>query len=141
VSRAAATRLFRALTLGGILGLLALILLQTLWWSPPERLPRSLVLAVLTLPLLPPLRGLLHGRPRTHIATGLLTLPYFLIGSWLAVTPELRGYGLLMAGLSLLLFTGCLGYARLALRSGPAATDADGPTGGISPGDGGRRVR
>ncbi|MBK1692724.1 DUF2069 domain-containing protein [Ectothiorhodospira mobilis] len=141
MTRSGSMRLFRVLTLGGILGLLALILLQTLWLSPPERLPRSLVLAVLALPLLPPLRGLLHGRPRTHIATGLLTLPYFLLGAWLAVSPALQGYGLLMAGLSLLLFTGCLGYARLALHTGQPATDAEGPTGGISPGDGGRRAR
>ncbi|MFP4160578.1 MAG: DUF2069 domain-containing protein, partial [Ectothiorhodospira sp.] len=53
--------LFRLLTLGGLFGLLLLILMETLWISPPERLPRALVLAVLALPLLLPLRGLLHG--------------------------------------------------------------------------------
>ena len=127
------------LTLGGILGLLALILLQTLWLSPPEHLPRSLVLAVLTLPLLPPLRGLLHGRVRTHIATGLLTLPYFLLGSWLVITPEWRTYGLLMGSFALLLFVGSLGYARLALGTGKPATDA--PPVGITPGDDARRER
>ncbi|MFP4080499.1 MAG: DUF2069 domain-containing protein [Ectothiorhodospira sp.] len=133
--------LFRLLTLGGLFGLLLLILMETLWISPPERLPRALVLAVLALPLLLPLRGLLHGRPRTHLATSLLVLPYFLIGSWLAATPELLPYGLLMTGLSLTLFTGCLGYARLRLRE-TAPSGAQGGAGGdLSPGGGARRAR
>jgi uncharacterized membrane protein len=102
----------RWLTLGGYFGLFFLILAWTVVIDPPERLPHSLVLVVLLLPLLAPLRGLLHGRPRTHAWTSLLALPYVAIGITLAAAPAERVYGLTMLALALVLFTGCLLFVR-----------------------------
>jgi uncharacterized membrane protein len=102
----------RWLTLGGYFGLFLLILAWTVLIAPPERLPRSLVLVVLLLPLLAPLRGLLHGRPRTHAWASLLALPYVVVGIVLAAAPEERVYGLAMLALALVLFSGCLLFVR-----------------------------
>jgi uncharacterized membrane protein len=102
----------RWLTLGGYFGLFFLILAWTAVIDPPERLPRALVLMVLLLPLLAPLRGLLHGRSRTHAWTSLLALPYVAIGITLAAAPAERVYGLTMLALALVLFSGCLLFVR-----------------------------
>jgi len=102
----------RWLTLGGYFGLFFLILVWTSLVDPPQHLPRSLVLLALLLPLLAPLRGLLHGRQRTHAWTSLLALLYVAIGITLAAAAEDRVYGLSMLGLALVLFSGCLLYVR-----------------------------
>jgi len=102
----------RWLTLGGYFGLFFLILTWTSLIDPPQHLPRSLVLLALLLPLLAPLRGLLHGRQRTHAWTSLLSLLYVVIGITLAAVAEDRVYGLSMLGFALVLFSGCLLYVR-----------------------------
>ncbi|MFO8005734.1 DUF2069 domain-containing protein [Thioalkalivibrio sp.] len=106
------------MTLVGYFGLFFLILIWTSLIDPPHHLPRSLVLLALLLPLLVPLRGLLHGRPRTHAWTSLLALLYVAIGITLAAVAEDRFYGLSMLGLALLLFSGCLLSVR-ACTGGP----------------------
>ncbi|MBK1674362.1 hypothetical protein CKO35_13865 [Ectothiorhodospira shaposhnikovii] len=103
---------YNRLSLAGLLGLFGLIFVWTLWIAPPEQFPRAILLALLLGPLLLPLRGLLHARPRTHIWTSLLSLPYVLIGCSLAAAGEQRLYGVLMVLLSLALFTGCVGFAQ-----------------------------
>ena len=105
-------RNYRMLTLGGFFGLLALIVIATTWASPPEDFPRSLLLLLLGGPLLIPLRGLLYGRPQTHVWSSLLALPYVVIGVGMATTGGHQAYGLLMLVLSLVFFAGCLGYAK-----------------------------
>jgi uncharacterized membrane protein len=69
-----------ALALGGWLALLALVVYWDSWWHPSAYFPRSLVLVVAAFPMLIPLRGLLHGRPRAHLWASLLVMPYFVHG-------------------------------------------------------------
>lgn len=118
-------RLGRALTLGGYFGLLGLVLAWFVWIAPPERLPRVLPLAALALPLLFPLRGLLHGRRYTHQWTSFLALPYFAIGvdAWFNPAPGRAWLGAAMTLCALALFAGTVIYARYT-PSAPSPTSA-----------------
>lgn len=107
-----AARVGRWTALIGFFGLFFVILAFTAVIAPPERLPRSLVLALLLGPLLFPLRGLLHGRRYTHAWTSLLALFYIALGITLAVGPAERLYGLSMLFSAGLLFAGALLYIR-----------------------------
>lgn len=66
--------------LSGFLGLLLLLTLRTVWLSPPDYWPRSLVLVLLVGPLLFPLRGMIHGRVGTHLWGAILAMAYFVVG-------------------------------------------------------------
>ncbi|MDD3516758.1 MAG: DUF2069 domain-containing protein [Chromatiales bacterium] len=102
----------RIVALAGYFFLFTLLLTWTAFIDPPQVLPRSLVLIVLLVPLLLPLRGLLHGRTRAHMWTSLLALVYFSLGvSNLAVAGD-RVYGALQVAASLMLFVGSLLYVR-----------------------------
>lgn len=104
----------RWLTLGGYFGLLALILNWFTWLAPPVQVPRSMILAALALPLLLPLRGILHARRYTHQWTGFLSLGYFMIGVdvWYNQAGIAATLGAAMVGFSLLLLIGSSMYAR-----------------------------
>lgn len=71
----------RALQAGAVASLLALIALSLAWelWLAPLR-PGGSWLSLKALPLLAPLRGLLHGRRYTFQWTPLLALAYFTEG-------------------------------------------------------------
>jgi uncharacterized membrane protein len=113
--------LARWTTLGAYFSLLTLVIAWHAWLSPPGRIPTALVLATLTLPLLAPLRGLLHGRAYTHAWTSFIALLYFVLGvAHAAVAPE-RLYGTSLIVVSLTLFFGCLVYARLSSRQNDSA--------------------
>jgi len=73
-------RIGRIMTLVGYFGLLALIVNWFTWLAPPVNVPRSLVLAALAIPLLFPLRGIIHARRYTHQWVGFLSMLYFAIG-------------------------------------------------------------
>lgn len=110
------------LTLVGYFSLLGLLLNWHTWIAPPTRAPISVVLLVLAVPLLAPLRGLLHGRPFTHAWTSFLALPYFAVGVdavAAGVTPAWLGWCTVAA--SVVLFAGAIGYARLRSRELRAA--------------------
>ncbi len=101
---------WRWLTLFGYFGLLVVLSVHLL--HPHfETGARSLLLLIVIGPLLTVLRGLVHGRPGSHIAASLLALVYFAGG-----VAVMAGGGLLPGGLetafSLLLFGAALGYAR-----------------------------
>ncbi len=104
----------RKLTLIGYFGLLVLILNWFTWLSPPERVPRSIVLAALTIPLLFPLRGIIHSRRYTHQWIGFLSMLYFIIGVdvWYNHQALEKYLGASMVILSLLLMVGSSMYAR-----------------------------
>ena len=105
-------KIARLSTLIGYFGLLGILLTWNAWIAPSEHFPRALILMVLLVPLLFPLRGLLHGRPYTHAWTILISLIYFTLGvSNTAVAAE-RLYGLLLIIASLMLFSGCILYLR-----------------------------
>jgi uncharacterized membrane protein len=117
-------RLARALTLTGYFGLLALMTAWLAWIAPSARFPVSLVLVFAVFPLLLPLRGLLHARPRAHVWAAFLSLPYFVhgVGEAFAGTDE-RWLALLEVALSLALFFG----ASLYVRWSPDASPGRGP--------------
>jgi uncharacterized membrane protein len=104
---------FRVLALAGYFALLTLLLNWHTWIAPPTRVPISVVLLLVAVPLLLPLRGLLHGRVYTHAWTSFLALAYFALAvDAIAadVQPAWLGWAALVA--SLALFTGAIGYTR-----------------------------
>lgn len=116
--------LARWATLIGYFGLLVLLLNWFTWLSPPVSVPRALPLIVLVVPLLFPLRGLLHARSYTHAWVSLLALPYFAIGIDVAFNrSDQRWLGLVMILCSLLLFTGSVffSYSAKKIRKAQAA--------------------
>ena len=120
-SRIKKLTLFRWMTLVGYFGLLLLLLNWHTWYSPPTHVPRALILIVLLIPLLFPLRGLLHAKPYTHQWASYLTLPYFAIGIDVAYTIESEiGLASLQILFSLLMFTGCVFFARFSNHSSDA---------------------
>ncbi|MBX2884658.1 MAG: DUF2069 domain-containing protein [Granulosicoccus sp.] len=104
----------RWLTLVGYFGLLILILNWFSWIAPPSRVPRSLIIAALAIPLLFPLRGIIHARRYTHQWVGFLSLLYFIIGVDVSYNHHgiERWLGLSMVILSLILLIGSGLYAR-----------------------------
>lgn len=107
-------RIGRALTLIGYFGLLVLIVNWFTWLAPPERVPRSLVLAALAIPLLFPLRGIIHARRYTHQWIGFLSMFYFIIGVdvWYNHQSIEQLLGMSMVIFSLFLLTGSSMYSR-----------------------------
>lgn len=108
----------RWVALAAHLVLLALMLGWYTWLAPPARVPISLMLALVAIPLLLPLRGLLHGRAYTHAWTSFLALPYFALGVdavAAGVRPAWLGWAAVVT--SLTLFAAAVGYARLAARA------------------------
>lgn len=104
----------RVITLIGYFGLLALIVNWFTWISPPQKVPRSLVLAVLAIPLLFPLRGIIHARRYTHQWIGFLSMFYFIIGVdvWYNHQATEQWLGMSMVVLSLMLTIGSSMYSR-----------------------------
>jgi len=106
-------RFFYGLTLAGYLGTLGVLLAWYGWLAPSVHFPRSLVLALFLVPLLFPLRGLLHGRPYTFSWSCFLALPYFIHGVVEAYTSTLtRHLGLLEVCCTSLWFVAAIAYAR-----------------------------
>lgn len=93
-----------------LLGYFALLTLITAWitvLSPPERFPIALLLIICVVPLLFPLRGLLHGRPTSANWAAYLSMPYFIHGVMeTAAGPGINWLGILEIICSLWLFFG-----------------------------------
>ncbi len=104
----------RVLTLIGYFGLLLLIVNWFTWLAPTEQVPRALVLSALAIPLLFPLRGIVHARRYTHQWIGFLSLFYFIIGVdvWYNQQALEQYLGMSMVIFSLLLLLGSSLYAR-----------------------------
>ena len=62
------------------LALLALSVLWEGWLAPAARVPPGFWLTLKAVPLLLPLFGVLHGRPKAHVWAELLVLVYFMEG-------------------------------------------------------------
>ena len=103
----------RLATLTGYFSLLALMVVWHAWLYPPRHFPTALALT--TLPLLLPLRGLLHGRPRAHLWASFLMMLYFMHGVVEAMTnPPLRMLAIAEILLSLTVFIAAALYTRWA---------------------------
>lgn len=106
--------------------LFALILIANwfTWLSPPESVPRSLLLLVLGVPLLLPLRGVLHARPKSHIGLSFAAIWLFLAGiDMFANIPAWRTLAGLLTLSALGMMVGCYFYMRDAPRTAPRAKD------------------
>ena len=118
------SRLWHLMSLIGIFGLITLLMLWEIWLAPSSAstegllvLPRSLVLLLMVVPLLFPLRGILHGRPYTHAWASFLALFYFLHGvgeAWAGA--DTAWLGMLEVLFSVMLFIGAILFARFRSR-------------------------
>lgn len=116
--------LWRLMSLLGIFGLIALLMVWEIWLAPSATstkglfiLPRSLVLLFMVVPLLFPLRGILNGRPYTHAWASFLALFYFMHGVGEAWAGTDTAYlGLLEVLFSVMLFIGAILFARFRSR-------------------------
>jgi len=110
--------LWRAVTLAGYFALLALVLAHVTTLAPPERMPVAVAIAITALPLVAPLRGLLHERSYTHAWTSILALPYFVLGvDYIAGGRAPTWLGWAEVAASLTLFAGAVGFVRARARA------------------------
>ena len=106
------TGMWRSIALCGYLGTLFFVLLWVIYLAPPAA-PKSIVLAIALLPMLPALRGLLHGRIYTYQWASFLALPYFAFGIDAFVhNQENKWLGAVLVLLSFMWFVGCTYTAR-----------------------------
>ncbi len=107
-------RLYRWGALGSYFALMIHLMLWIIWLGPSQYFPTAMVLIVMVVPLLFPLRGLLHGHAYTHAWTGFLAILYFVHGVGdFVVDPLERLYSGIEIFLSLTLFFSCAFYARI----------------------------
>jgi len=107
------SRFLYALTLCGYFGTLALLTAWYSWIAPATYFPTALVLLVMIVPLLLPLRGLLHGRKYTFAWSCFLALFYFTHGVMEAYSSELvRHLGLLEVVFTSIWFVAAMAYIR-----------------------------
>ncbi len=105
------------LAIAGFFSLFSLLMLWHTVLSPPVKFPVALVLIITVLPLLLPLRGLLHGKKRSCAWAAYISMLYFMHGSIEAfANPD--SLEKLLASLeiifSLFLFIGSMFYVRFA---------------------------
>ncbi|MEB4592931.1 DUF2069 domain-containing protein [Candidatus Thiothrix sp. Deng01] len=105
--------LWRTLSVGGLLGLIAWIILWNGWLTPIQHMPRWLELLILLAPLLYLVRGILHGRISSSVHAILISLVYATLGVWYAVSPLEQLYGYLMLALSAALYLGSFMSAKV----------------------------
>ncbi|MEN8259191.1 MAG: DUF2069 domain-containing protein [Pseudomonadota bacterium] len=104
--------------IAGYFGLFSLLMLWNTVLAPSTRLPVALVLIFVVLPLLMPMRGMLHGRPRSCAWAAYLSLAYLVHGiTEFAAGPDQRLYAGLEIATSVLLFFGAAFYVRLSKSS------------------------
>ena len=107
------TRIAYAATLTGYFGLLTLLMLWNTVLAPSSRFPIAMILIISVIPLMIPLRGLLHGRPAACTWAAYLSLFYFVHGVMEAAAgPQERLLASLEIAASLLLFFGAVFYVR-----------------------------
>lgn len=112
--------LWRTTALAGYFGTMAFLFAWIIWLAPPTA-PRSIVLAIALIPMMPAVRGILHGRTYTHQWASFLALPYFAFGVDAAIhQAEKNWLGAILVVLSVIWFFGCVYYAR---QNKPAVTD------------------
>lgn len=108
---------YNRMTSTSLIGLMFLCLAWELWLAPLR--PGGSMLALKALPLLLPLFGILRGKRYTHQWTSMLALAYLTEGLVRAASDQGPSQSLAMVetALAVLLFLGCLGYARASAPS------------------------
>ncbi len=105
--------LWRNLTLVGLAGLVALIVLWNLVLAKVQYVPVWLELLLLLAPLLALVPGVMKGNPKTHVYAILISLLYLLLGIWIAIDPVERVYGYGLIVLSVCLYAGAFMTAKI----------------------------
>lgn len=104
--------LFRILALSSYFFLMATMIAWIIIAPHEPNYPTGIMLMAGVVPLLFPLRGLLHARPYTHAWTSFLMLFYFTLGVGEAYGSVNYLYPSLSIVLSTLCFIGCLGFVK-----------------------------
>lgn len=92
------------------------------WYSPPQEVPRALILLLLVVPLVLPVRGFLHGRAKSYIGVAMVAMWLFAAGLDIAfyIQPwKVFGWGLVAC--SVALFVSSYFYLRYLPRPPKAA--------------------
>lgn len=105
-------RLTRALSLACLVGLVALLLVNNLWFANLHGARVEVILAVELIPLLLVLPGMLMGSARAHAWTCFVVNIYFIKGVLAAFDPARALFGWMETLVSLGLFVSALLYVR-----------------------------
>lgn len=117
-------QLARITSLTGYFGMFVFLLLWLTVLSPSDKFPVALTLLVLVTPLLFPLRGILYGRAYTHAWASFLALFYFTLAIGVVVSePSQRVYGIIWLILSIMMYGGCMFYARIKGKAEKVAAE------------------
>jgi uncharacterized membrane protein len=107
------SRFLYTLTLFGYFGTLILLTAWYSWLAPTTLFPIALILMIVLIPLLFPLRGLLHGRKYTFAWSCFLALLYFIHGVMEAYSSEVtRHLGLVEVLFTSTWFVAAMAYVR-----------------------------
>lgn len=82
------------------------------WFNPAPVVPKSITLIFIIVPLLLPLRGLLHARFKTFKWMTLFIWLYFIIGIWNSASSTQWPMGILQVTTSLAIFLLTILYCR-----------------------------
>lgn len=83
------------------------------WYSPPDNVPRALILLILVVPLVLPVRGFLHGRAMSYVGVAMVAMWLFAAGLDIAFYEKswsTLGWALVVC--SVVLFVSCYFYLR-----------------------------
>ena len=105
-------RVTRALSLAFVLGLIALLVVNNLWFANLHGARVSVILAIELLPLLLVLPGMVNASARAHAWACFVVNIYFIKGVVAAFDPARALFGWLELLVSLGLFTAALLYVR-----------------------------
>ena len=106
-------KMARMAVLLGYFGLLGLWIVGTIFSPSAPHAPKALILALATLPLLVPLRGMLYDRRGSFIWLVLLSLLYFIHAVGAVTDTSQRFFGGFEIAFSLSLFGGALARLRI----------------------------
>ena len=105
-------RLTRALSLAFFFGLIALLVVNNLWFANLHGARVGVILAIELVPLALLLPGMLLGNARAHAWTCFVVNLYFIKGVLAAFDPARAVFGWLEVAISLALFVSALLYVR-----------------------------
>lgn len=109
--------LWRGVALTGFLGMIATIVIWNGWIDSHQQAPRALEILILVSPLLFFVRGILAGRHSTHVKVTFVAILYFILGIWLAFTPNEEVYGFIVTLLSIFLYLGGFMTAKIIMKA------------------------
>ena len=107
-------QLAQNIALTGYFSLLIVLMLNIVILIPSQHFPTALVLLTIAGPLLFPMKGLLSNNTYTYQWASFLSLPYFAHGiTEISAYPEVWYAGVLEALSAILMYIGCVMYARV----------------------------